>query len=71
MSSAIFPHITVSIASYNTRELLRGCLNALAEREAEDEASLQIIVVDNGSTDGSVKMVRDEFPRVLVIETGW
>jgi GT2 family glycosyltransferase len=62
--------ISVSIASYNTRDLLRLCLTALTERESEGEASLQIIVADNGSTDGSVEMVRAEFPRVLVIETG-
>ncbi len=69
-SSDTAPDITVSIASYNTRELLRLCLRALIEREDEGEASLQIIVADNGSTDGSVEMVRNEFPRVLAIETG-
>jgi GT2 family glycosyltransferase len=70
MNSNTHPDITVSIVSYNTRELLRLCLKALAEREDEGEASLQIIVADNGSTDGSVEMARVEFPRVLVIETG-
>ncbi|HEX8237206.1 MAG TPA: glycosyltransferase family 2 protein [Abditibacteriaceae bacterium] len=70
MSSAVLPDITVSIASYNTRELLRLCLAALVAREDEGEASLQIIVADNGSTDGSIEMVRDEFSRVLALETG-
>jgi GT2 family glycosyltransferase len=70
MNSNNSPEITVSIVSYNTRELLRLCLAALQAREDEGEASLQIIVADNGSIDGSVGMVRNEFPRVLVIETG-
>lgn len=62
--------ITVSVASYNTRELLRTCLTALLARQQEGEVDLQIIVADNGSSDGSVPMVRDEFPTVELIETG-
>ena len=62
--------ITVSIASYNTCQLLRNCLISLVAREEEGEAALQIIVADNGSTDGSIEMVRDEFSQVLLLETG-
>jgi hypothetical protein len=61
--------ITVSIASYNTRELLRTCLSALLARQREGEVELQIIVADNGSSDGSVEMVRREFPTVELLET--
>lgn len=60
------PQITVSIVSYNTRELLRRCLQALA---AQDEP-LQVIVCDNGSTDGSVEMVRAAFAHVELIQSG-
>lgn len=62
------PDITVSIVSYNTRDLLRQCLLAL--RAVAGEASLQIIVPDNGSTDGSLEMVRREFPEVEAFSTG-
>ena len=62
--------MSVSIVSYNTRDLLRDCLNALVAREKEGEAALEIIVADNGSSDGSVEMVRDEFPHVTLVETG-
>ncbi len=70
--------ITVSVVSYNTAELLRVCLNALLARQQEGEATLQIIVADNGSTDGSVEMIRNEYsnnvaaenPTVELIETG-
>lgn len=64
------PDITVSIVSYNTCALLRACLQSLAARQAEGEATLEVVVADNGSTDGSVEMVRDEFPQVCLIETG-
>lgn len=64
------PDVSVCIVSYNTKDLLRDCLASLLKREAEGEASLEIIIADNGSTDGSVEMVRNEFPSVIVVETG-
>src|SRR5579864_7601884 len=56
--------LTVSVVSYRTPELLRQCLAAL-EREALE---LEVFVVDNASGDGSVDMVRAEFPSANVIE---
>ncbi len=47
--------------------MLRKCLSAL---EAQDLRPDEIILVDNGSTDGSVTMVHREFPEVTVFETG-
>lgn len=64
----IRPHLTVSIVSYNTCELLRACLLSLEARRGE--AELEIFVVDNGSHDGSVEMVRAEFPGAQIIESG-
>lgn len=55
----------VVVVSYNTCEFLRGCLLAL--RRVADEGPFDIIVVDNGSTDGSCEMVRTEFPEVRLI----
>jgi GT2 family glycosyltransferase len=62
------PVVSLSIVSFNTRDLLRECLASLQERAGE--ADLEITVVDNGSTDGSVEMVRAHFPQVLVVEAG-
>ncbi len=64
------PDISVAVVSYNTRDLLRACLLSLLARQADGEASLEVIVADNGSSDGSRDMVRAEFPSVQVIETG-
>jgi GT2 family glycosyltransferase len=47
----------VAIVSWNTRDLLRTCL-----LHAASESPTEIVVVDNGSVDGSVEMVRAEFP---------
>ncbi len=69
MPDMVVPDITVSIASYNTRELLRACLESLWQ--TRDEASLQIIVADNGSTDGTLEMLRNEYSfDVELLETG-
>lgn len=64
------PDLSVAVVSYNTRDLLRVCLKSLLARQADGEASLEIIVADNGSTDGSPAMVRAEFPSVRILELG-
>ncbi len=58
--------LSVVIVSYNTRGLLEKCLESLPA--AAKPCSLQVIVVDNGSTDGSVEMVRSRFPNALCLE---
>ena len=52
--------ITVAIVSWNTRELLRECLASMP-------ASVDVWVVDNGSSDGSADMVRAEFPGARLV----
>lgn len=53
--------------SYNRADLLRKCLSGI---QSQDPGPDEIILVDNGSSDGSVAMVRQEFPDVSVFETG-
>jgi len=57
--------LSVSIVSYNTRELLRECL-ASVRRETQS-LSFEIVVVDNASSDGSVAMLRSDFPDIELI----
>jgi GT2 family glycosyltransferase len=62
------PHtydVSVVIVSFNTREVLRECLQALARESAD--LHVQTIVVDNGSHDGSTEMLRVDFPAVELI----
>ena len=54
--------------NFNQAGLLRECLDSLAEAMGEVSAATETIVVDNGSIDGSVEMVRADFPRVRLIE---
>ena len=60
------PKISVVIVSFNTKTLLRECLESLRKFEP----SAQMIVVDNASRDGSETIVREEFPEVTVIQSG-
>ena len=58
--------LSVIIVSYNTRQLLDDCLASLLAAEAPP-GGLEIIVVDNASTDGSPEMVRDTYPAVRLL----
>jgi len=58
----------VVIPNWNGRRWLPGCLGSLA---AQELAAGEVIVVDNGSTDGSLAYLREEHPavRVIALET--
>ena len=56
--------LDIVIVSFNTREVLADCVRAI---DAVPPArSHHVVVVDNGSTDGSAERLRAEFPRVQV-----
>jgi len=59
--------LSVIIVSFNTRDLLRDCLQTLSRHQAG--LGVQTIVVDNASEDGSAEMVAAEFPDVLLIRS--
>lgn len=50
------PELSVIVPSYNRRDLLRRCLEALQAQTA-DPASFEVIVADDGSSDGTAEMV--------------
>ncbi len=54
----------IVIVSYNTRDLLRRCLQTVY---ASTGVTFQVVVVDNASKDGSADMVLQEFPQVHLI----
>lgn len=57
--------LAIVIVSYNTKELLRTCLRSVFA--SEGDFSYHVTVVDNQSQDGSLDMVRAEFPQVQAI----
>ena len=59
--------ISVVIVSLNTCNVLRECLESV--RRESRSLRVQIIVVDNGSSDGSQEMVEREFPEAVLIRS--
>ena len=57
--------LTVIIVNYNVETYLKQCLSSVMK--ALDKITGEVFVVDNQSTDGSVAMVRQQFPEVKVI----
>jgi len=56
--------VSVVIVNYNGAHLLEQCLRSVF---AQPYRPVEVIVVDNGSVDGSVEMVRKEFPETRLI----
>jgi O-antigen biosynthesis protein len=59
---------SIIVLSWNKKELLKDCLDALQSAVDYDGASHEIILVDNGSTDGTQDYVRTHYPRIRIIE---
>ena len=59
------PDISICIVNLNAREYLRNCL--LSIPQASQHLDWEVILVDNGSSDGSVQMIQEEFPHFRLI----
>jgi GT2 family glycosyltransferase len=57
--------VAVVIVSYNTRELTIECISSVIESARGSE--VEIIVVDNGSKDGSSEAIKDSSPQIVLI----
>ena len=58
--------LSIVIISWNTRQLLQECLESVFSETTG--LRLEVFVGDNGSNDGSVEMVRGQFPQVHLVE---
>jgi GT2 family glycosyltransferase len=58
--------LTVVIVNYNVEYFLEQCLNSVYR--ASENMDIEVYVVDNNSVDGSIKMVKEKFPSVILIE---
>src|SRR3712207_2760911 len=64
---AVPPRVTVVIPNWNGERFLRLCLGSLQDQSFR---AFETIVVDNGSVDGSIAFVREQFPEVSVVPLG-
>jgi hypothetical protein len=60
------PKLSIIVLNYNTKRLLQDCLNSL--EKVKNEVAFEVIVSDNGSTDGSLEMLSKTFPSVKIVQ---
>ena len=60
------PLVSVVIPNHNGRGVLARCLDSLRAQAFHD---FEVIVVDNGSSDGSVAMVEEDYPEVTLVRS--
>ncbi len=64
-----FPFVSIVIVNYNGAHYLPACLDALHQQTYPADR-FEVIVSDNGSTDGSLTLLRQQYPWVIVLENG-
>jgi N-acetylglucosaminyl-diphospho-decaprenol L-rhamnosyltransferase len=68
VTGAAPPAVTVVVVSWNGAHLLDACLDGLARQDL-DPAAFEVLVVDNGSTDGTVGHLARRHPGVGVVRS--
>ncbi len=61
-----YPLVSILIVNYNTCSLVRDCLESL---RGVTYPAVEVLCVDNGSADGSARMIREDFPEVRLFES--
>lgn len=59
------PDISICIVAWNVRDFLKDCLRSI--RRARPEIDCELLVVDNGSSDGTAALAAEEFPEAVLI----
>lgn len=59
--------LTVIILSFNTKDMLKSCLESIFSKQWR--YNVEVVVVDNASSDGSFAMVKNCFPQVKLIQS--
>ena len=57
--------LSIVIVSWNVREFLRSCLSSIFDHQGD--LLIEVIVVDNASSDGSAQMIRDDYSWVNLV----
>lgn len=58
--------VSIIIVNYNTKDLLYSCIKSIYEKT--NDIQFEIIVSDNGSVDGSIEMLENDYPEVILLK---
>ena len=61
----MLPKVVAITLNWNGRDMTLKCIDSLIQI---DYNNYEIVIVDNGSTDGSVQSIRQRFPKILIVE---
>ena len=64
----LVPDVSVTIVTYQCKDLVLRCLDSL--NEGARSSWIEVVIVDNGSTDGVAEAVKDRYPDLRVIALG-
>ena len=59
-----YPLVTIGVATYNRKDYLQECLDSLL---AQSYPACEIIVIDDGSTDGTGAMMQEKYPQIKYV----
>jgi len=57
--------LSIALVSWNNREYIKKCIDSLTK--ALNEGSYEIVVADHGSTDGTLELLLERYPKVRII----
>ena len=60
--------LSIIVVNYNTKSITADCLKTI--RQSADKLIKEVIVVDNGSTDGSLDYLKSKFPKFKILSSG-
>lgn len=61
----LMPQISIIILTFNSIEFIKPCLDSIFNQDYQD---FEIIIVDNGSRDGTPDFIRENYPQVILIK---
>src|SRR5207249_460519 len=62
----LLPFVSIVVVNFNGERFLDECLDSL-EKQSYPRERRELIVVDNGSSDGSARKIREQFARVRLV----
>ncbi len=60
--------LSICLVNWNTKDLLQQCIESIFKHHGQ--LNIEVFVIDNASSDGSARMVKNQFPDVHLIENG-